>query len=62
MARGAHLRQESPAIQKGQLDPGVVEVYDLQLDSGDALFFENRITYTAAPTQSDPVSRTVPYG
>jgi ectoine hydroxylase-related dioxygenase (phytanoyl-CoA dioxygenase family) len=49
MARGTHLRQEPLAILEGQVDPGDVEVYDLQLDAGDALFFESRIFHTAAP-------------
>jgi hypothetical protein len=62
MARGAHLRQESLAVQKGQLDPSDVEVCDLQLGAGDALFFENRIIHTATPTQSDRVSKVLMYG
>jgi hypothetical protein len=44
MARGTHLRQEPLAIPKGRVDPSDVEFYDLQLDAGDALFFENRIS------------------
>ena len=62
MARGADLRQEPLAIAKGQVDPGDVEVYDLQLDAGDALFFENRIIHTAAPTQSDCMSKVLMCG
>jgi ectoine hydroxylase-related dioxygenase (phytanoyl-CoA dioxygenase family) len=62
MARGTHLRQEPLAIPKGQVDPGGVEVYDLQLDAGDALFFENRIFHTAAPNLSDRVSKVSMYG
>ena len=62
MARGTHLRQEPLAIPKGQVDPGDVEVYDLQLDAGDALFFENRIFHTAAPNLSDRVSKVLMYG
>ena len=62
MARGTHLRQEPLAIPKGQVDPGDVEVYDLQLDAGDALFFENRIFHTAAPNLSNRTSKVLMYG
>ena len=62
MARGTHLRQEPLAIPKGQEDPSDVEFYDLQLDAGDALFFENRIFHTAAPNLSDRVSKVSMYG
>jgi ectoine hydroxylase-related dioxygenase (phytanoyl-CoA dioxygenase family) len=62
MARGTHRRQEPLAIPEGQVDPGDVEVYDLQLDAGDALFFENRIFHTAAPNLSDRLSKVSMYG
>jgi ectoine hydroxylase-related dioxygenase (phytanoyl-CoA dioxygenase family) len=62
VACGTHLRQEPLAIPKGQEDPSDVEVYDLQLDAGDALFFENRIFHTAAPNLSDRVSKALMYG
>jgi ectoine hydroxylase-related dioxygenase (phytanoyl-CoA dioxygenase family) len=61
MARGTHLRQEPLAIPKGQVDPSDVEVDDLQLDAGDALFFEIRIFHTAAPNLSDRVSKDSMY-
>ena len=34
----------------------------MQLDAGDALFFENRIFHTAAPNLSDRVSKVLMYG
>jgi ectoine hydroxylase-related dioxygenase (phytanoyl-CoA dioxygenase family) len=57
MARGTHLRLEPLAIPKGQVDPSDVEVYNLKLDAGDALFFENRIFHAVAPNLSDRVSK-----
>ena len=62
MARGTHLRTEPLQIAKGQVDPLGVEVKDLQLNAGDALFFENRIFHTAAPNRSDRTSKVVIYG
>src|SRR5215510_14778307 len=38
MARGTHLRTEPLQIQKAEVDPLGVEVKDLQLNAGDALF------------------------
>ncbi|HEU4434289.1 MAG TPA: phytanoyl-CoA dioxygenase family protein, partial [Pyrinomonadaceae bacterium] len=37
-------------------------VCDLELNAGDALFFENRTYHTAAPNRSDRVSKVVIYG
>jgi ectoine hydroxylase-related dioxygenase (phytanoyl-CoA dioxygenase family) len=62
MARGTHLRTEPLKIAKGQVDPIGVEVKDLRLKAGDALFFENRIFHTAAPNRSDRTSKVVIYG
>ena len=62
MARGSHLRTEPLAIRKGEVDPTGVEVCDLRLNAGDALFFENRIFHTAAPNRSDRVSKVLMYG
>jgi ectoine hydroxylase-related dioxygenase (phytanoyl-CoA dioxygenase family) len=62
MARGTHLRTEPLQIPKGQVDPIGVEVKDLRLNAGDALFFENRIFHTAAPNRSDRTSKVVIYG
>ena len=62
MARGTHLRTEPLQIPKGQVDPIGVEVKDLKLNAGDALFFENRIFHTAAPNRSDRTSKVVIYG
>jgi ectoine hydroxylase-related dioxygenase (phytanoyl-CoA dioxygenase family) len=62
MARGSHLRTGPLTIAKGQVDPTDVEVCDLQLNAGDALFFENRIFHTAAPNRSNRVSKVVIYG
>ena len=62
MARGTHLRTGPLVIPKGKVDPSDVEVCDLRLNAGDALFFENRIFHTAAPNRSDRVSKTVIYG
>jgi ectoine hydroxylase-related dioxygenase (phytanoyl-CoA dioxygenase family) len=62
MARGTHLRTEPLKIAKGQVDPIGVEVKDLRLSAGDALFFENRIFHTAAPNRSDRTSKVVIYG
>jgi ectoine hydroxylase-related dioxygenase (phytanoyl-CoA dioxygenase family) len=62
MARGTHLHTEPLKIPKGAVDPLGVEVKDLQLNAGDALFFENRIFHTAAPNRSDRTSKVVIYG
>ncbi|HKG45238.1 MAG TPA: phytanoyl-CoA dioxygenase family protein [Pyrinomonadaceae bacterium] len=62
MARGTHLRTEPLRIRKGEVDPIGVEVKDLRLNAGDALFFENRIFHTAAPNHSDRTSKVVIYG
>ena len=62
MARGTHLRTEPLRIPKGGVDPIDVEVCDLQLNTGDALLFENRIFHTAAPNRSDRTSKVVIYG
>ena len=62
MARGTHLRTEPLKIPKGEVDPLGVEVKDLHLNAGDALFFENRIFHTAAPNRSDRTSKVVIYG
>ena len=44
------------------MDPSDVEVYDLRVDAGDVLVFENRIFHTAAPNLSDRVSKVLLYG
>lgn len=62
MARGSHLKTEPLRIPKGEVDPVDVEVCDLPLNAGDALFFENRIFHTAAPNRSTRVSKVVIYG
>jgi len=62
MARGTHLRTEPLQLAKGEVDPIGVEVKDLKLNAGDALFFENRIFHTAAPNRSDRTSKVVIYG
>lgn len=62
MARGTHLRTEPLAIPKDAVDPPDVEVCDLRLNAGDALFFENRIFHTAAPNRSDRISKVLIYG
>jgi len=62
MARGTHRRTEPLAIPKGAVDPVGVEVCDLELNAGDALFFENRIFHTAAPNRSNRVSKVLMYG
>src|SRR5215204_7556704 len=62
MERGTHLRTEPLQIAKGEVDPIGVEVKDLRLKAGDALFFENRIFHTAAPNRSDRTSKVVIYG
>lgn len=62
MARGTHLRTEPLQLAKGEVDPIGVEVKDLKLNAGDALFFENRIFHTAAPNRSERTSKVVIYG
>jgi ectoine hydroxylase-related dioxygenase (phytanoyl-CoA dioxygenase family) len=62
MARGTHLHTEPLKIRKGEVDPAGVEVKDLRLNAGDALFFENRIFHTAAPNRSKRISKVVIYG
>jgi len=62
MARGTHLRTGPLQIPKGDVDPIGVEVKDLMLNAGDALFFENRIFHTAAPNRSERTSKVVIYG
>jgi ectoine hydroxylase-related dioxygenase (phytanoyl-CoA dioxygenase family) len=62
MARGTHLRTEPLKIRKGDVDPIDIEVKDLRLNAGDALFFENRIFHTAAPNRSERTSKVVIYG
>jgi len=62
MARGTHLRTGPLVVPKGEIDPPGVEVCDLKLNAGDALFFENRIFHTAAPNRSDRVSKVLIYG
>lgn len=62
MARGTHLRTEPLKLAKDEVDPIGVEVKDLKLNAGDALFFENRIFHTAAPNRSDRTSKVVIYG
>jgi ectoine hydroxylase-related dioxygenase (phytanoyl-CoA dioxygenase family) len=62
MARGTHLRAEPLKIRKGEVDPEDVEVMDLKLNAGDALFFENRIFHTAAPNRTERISKVVIYG
>jgi len=62
MARGSHRLPGPLNIRKGEVDPPDFEVCDLQLNAGDALFFENRIYHTAAPNRSDRVSKVVIYG
>jgi ectoine hydroxylase-related dioxygenase (phytanoyl-CoA dioxygenase family) len=62
MARGTHLRTEPLKVVKGEVDPIGVQVKDLKLNAGDALFFENRIFHTAAPNRSERTSKVVIYG
>lgn len=62
MARGSHRLPGPLNIPKGEVDPIDVEVCDLQLNAGDALFFENRIYHTAAPNRSERTSKVVIYG
>ena len=62
MARGSHRLPGPLKVPQGAVDPVDVEVCDLQLSAGDALFFENRTYHTAAPNRSDRVSKVVIYG
>jgi ectoine hydroxylase len=62
MARGTHKRAEPLRIPRGGVDPAGVEVCDLRLNAGDALFFENRIFHTAAPNRSRRTSKVLMYG
>lgn len=62
MARGTHRHTGPLQIPKGEVDPPGIEVKDLKLNAGDALFFENRIFHTAAPNRSDRTSKVVIYG
>jgi ectoine hydroxylase-related dioxygenase (phytanoyl-CoA dioxygenase family) len=62
MARGSHRLPGPLPVPKGEVDPVDVQVCDLQLNAGDALFFENRIYHTAAPNRSERVSKVVIYG
>ena len=62
MARGTHVRNEPLVIPKGEVDPLGVDVCDVRLDAGDALFFDNRIFHTAAPNLSDRTSKVLIYG
>lgn len=62
MARGSHRLPGPLNLPKDFVDPIDVEVCDLQLNAGDALFFENRIYHTAAPNRSDRISKVVIYG
>ena len=62
MARGSHRFPGPLNIPKGEVDPLDAEVCDLQLNAGDALFFENRIFHTAAPNRSTRTSKVVIYG
>jgi ectoine hydroxylase-related dioxygenase (phytanoyl-CoA dioxygenase family) len=61
-ARGTHKRAEPLRIRRGEVDPEGVEVCDLRLDAGDALFFENRIFHTAAPNRGRRTSKVLMYG
>lgn len=60
--RGTHLWTRPLEIPRGQVDPRHVEVVDIRLKAGDALFFENRVFHTAAPNLSDRVSKVLFYG
>lgn len=62
MARATHLREAPLEIRRGDVDPRDVEVCDLQLEAGDALFFENRTFHTAAPNLSQRTSKVLMYG
>lgn len=62
MARKTHLRTSPLEIPAGQVDPRGVEICDLRLSAGDALFFENRIFHTACPNLSNRVSKVLMYG
>lgn len=62
-ARGTHLRAEPLPIPKGAVDPPPeIEVCDLKLKAGDAVFFEHRLFHTAAPNRSERTSKVVIYG
>jgi ectoine hydroxylase-related dioxygenase (phytanoyl-CoA dioxygenase family) len=61
-ARGTHLHSEPLRIPKGVVDPPGVEVCDLKLKAGDAVFFEHRLFHTAAPNRSERTSKVVIYG
>ena len=62
MAKKSHLKEGPLAIPKGEVDPIDVEICDLQLDAGDALFFDNRTFHTAAPNLSSRTSKVLMYG
>ena len=62
MARGSHRLPGPLNLPKDGVDPIGFEVCDLELNAGDALFFENRIYHTAAPNRSDRISKVVIYG
>lgn len=62
MARGTHKRQEPLRIRRGEVDPEGVEVCDLRVNAGDAIFFENRIFHTATPNRSRRTSKVLMYG
>jgi ectoine hydroxylase-related dioxygenase (phytanoyl-CoA dioxygenase family) len=61
-ARKTHLLEGPLPIPEGEVDPSGVEVCDLRLGAGDALFFENRIFHTAAPNLSNRTSKVLMYG
>jgi ectoine hydroxylase-related dioxygenase (phytanoyl-CoA dioxygenase family) len=61
-ARKSHLISNALTIPRGRVDPENLEVCDPILNAGDAILFENRIFHTAAPNQSDRVSRVLMYG
>jgi ectoine hydroxylase-related dioxygenase (phytanoyl-CoA dioxygenase family) len=61
-ARKSHLSNEALVLSQGKVDPTNMESCDLVLNAGDAVLFENRIFHTAAPNQSNRVSRVLMYG